>query len=134
MARTLIAAEDFDESARLHCHAWAVRTLQATRASLVEGLPHHVVAERFNVTVRYLSVMRARFLKRFNNPPVKIVAATFMKSEPPDGLSALRPFYPELRRLVASGYTPQQLTRYMRLNGVPVKLATLKSYVRGRRP
>jgi len=133
MTRTLIVAKDFDEAARLHCHAWAQRTLQATRASLVEGLPHHVVAERFDITVRYLSVMRARFLKRFKNPPVKIVAATFMKEEPPDGISALRPFYAELRRLVAGGYSPRQLSRYMRLNGVTVRLTTLKHYIRGLR-
>jgi DNA-binding CsgD family transcriptional regulator len=126
-----IRAKDFDSFTKRYCSLWKPQTLAAARCCLVDGKTTAEVAEQFSLTKNHVLTLRARFVRLYANPPVKVVAAAFMQTAAPEGLPGLQPLRKEIRRLVSAGYSEQQIADYVRQNKVKVKATVLRQFVRG---
>lgn len=127
---TRITAAEFDKIAATRCTRWESRTLKIARASLVDGVRDKELARRLSITPGYVVIVRGRFLKLLSAPTVTVPAAEFMREELPEGATVLKPFRKEVRRLLSSGYSPEQIEKYLAANKVQVSDDTLHAFLK----
>lgn len=123
-----LSAEKFDHIADQQCWRWSSRTVQAARASLVDGRSAAAVAASFEMSRQQVYVLRKRFLD-LARKAVKVPAAAFMAAVSPDWNTALVRFEPHIRSLIRSGYSPAQVADYLKANDVDVPFNELSSYL-----
>ena len=132
MPSASLKLEDFERIANVYCKGWAVTSINAVRAILVDGERVSIVAKQCGVKPQTIVTLRKRFLNIFYaKSPVKLEAEQFMRRVVPDGAGALKPFRTELKRLLASGYSPRQIAEYLRVNDVNVKATVLNEFLKG---
>jgi len=85
----------------------------------VDGRTVTDAANQFGMSRPHVQVLKSRFLAQARYT-VKIPAAEFKQSVAPDWISLLNRFKPHVRDLMDSGYSPLQISDYLKANDLSV--------------
>ena len=130
MVGEVVAREEFDRVAALHCAGWEARSIAAVRCLLVDGERLSEVANKFGMSPQQAVVLRTRFLDRVATAAVvKLPASEFMREVAPAHEDKLKPFTKDVKRLLRRGYSRDQIVEFLMANQISVTVAELNTFL-----
>lgn len=123
----LIDLEQFELVAN-ECKRWSKRSLSVVRMLLIDEKSPSEVAAAFNMKPEQARVLRVRFLDKAE----KVRVAQFMENEEPKKSidEVLERFSSQILELHDSGYTPDQIKRYLVGVGVTTTLPRIRDFLK----
>ena len=119
----VFSSADFERIASTRCPRWSQRSLAAVRRVLVDDAKALEISAEMGMLPQQVNVLRDRFLHR---AAAKVTAFEFMRSVQPDHMLMPATLKPEVRVLVSNGYSPRQVSAYLRKNDVDIPVNDIR--------
>jgi hypothetical protein len=120
--------DKFEQVAVQRCQRWGSRAISAARAVLVDGRTVTQAAAQLGMSPPHVQVLKSRFLRQASYT-VKIPASEFKRSVAPDWQTLLGRYKPHIRDLRDSGYSPLQISDFLKANELTVPFAELTQFL-----
>ena len=124
----LLNEDEFERVAASRCGGWSARSLDAARRVFVYGQKTALVATHLGMKPQQVNVIRERFLTRL---AAKVSVGEYMGEVKPDRDVRLAPFKGQVRVLIKSGYSAQQIADFLRANDIAMTVREIKEQFRG---